>query len=155
MANALRAEDFAASDKSTRDWAQTLIQYRRPDNARALFELGVTLIPFMLLWALAWWSISLSPFIAISVALMNGLFLVRLFAIQHDCGHGSFMANNTFANWIGRCIGVLTLTPYAVWRKTHAHHHSTSGNLDQQGMGDVVTRTVSEYAALSRVQKLV
>jgi omega-6 fatty acid desaturase (delta-12 desaturase) len=155
MANAHRADDFAAPSKSTRDWAQTLIKYRRPDEARAIYELCITLIPFLALWALAWWSLSFSSLLAVSIAIFNGLFLVRLFAIQHDCGHGAFMANGTAANWIGRCIGVLTLTPYAVWRKTHAHHHSTSGNLDHQGMGDVVTRTVDEYAALTPWQKFI
>lgn len=159
MANALRADEFAAlshpAEKTTRDWAQTLVKYRRPDSKLALTELCITLFPFLALWALAWWSIAVSPLIAVAIALFNGLFLVRLFAIQHDCGHGAFIANNTTANLIGRCLGVLTLTPYAVWRKTHAHHHSTSGNLDHQGMGDVVTRTVAEYAALSTSQKII
>jgi omega-6 fatty acid desaturase (delta-12 desaturase) len=155
MANAHRADDFAAPTKTTRDWAQALIKYRRPNETRAFYELCITLVPFLALWALAWWAISISAFLAIAIALINGLFLVRLFAIQHDCGHGSFLANGEVANWIGRSIGVLTLTPYAVWRKTHAHHHSTSGNLDHQGMGDVVTRTVDEYAALTRWQKFI
>ena len=153
MATTTRANAFATTEKSTRDWAQTLIKYRSPNSARAIFELCITLAPFIALWALAWWATSISAFLAISIALLNGLFLVRLFAIQHDCGHGSFIANQTSANWIGRCLGVLTLTPYAVWRKSHAHHHSTSGNLDQQGMGDVVTRTVDEYASFTRLQK--
>ncbi len=159
MANALRAEEFAApsypAEKTTRDWAQSLIKYRRPNNSRAMTELCITLFPFLALWALAWWFIAISPVVSVAIALLNGLFLVRLFAIQHDCGHGAFIANSQLANWIGRCLGVLTLTPYAVWRKTHAHHHSTSGNLDHQGMGDVVTRTVTEYAALSVSQKFV
>jgi len=126
MAYAPRANDFAAVsapiEKSTRDWAQTLVQYRTPNSKRAIFELCITLAPFVALWALAWWATSISALLAIAIAL--------------------------------RCLGVLTLTPYAVWRKTHAHHHSTSGNLDQQGMGDVVTRTVEEYAALTRTQKI-
>ncbi|MDB9857842.1 fatty acid desaturase [Amylibacter sp.] len=153
MAHLDHAEIFAEPEKTTRDWAQRLVRYRSPNGARAVFELGVSLIPFVALWALAWWSISISPFLALGISLLNGLFLVRLFAIQHDCGHGAFMANSKVANWIGRCIGVLTLTPYAIWRKTHATHHSTSGNLDHQGMGDVVTKTVAEYAALTPFQK--
>ena len=159
MAKALRADQLSASfkptEKTSRDWARSLIKYRLPNNRRAIAELSITLSAFVALWALAWWSITLHPMIAIAIALMNGMFLVRLFAIQHDCGHGSFTVNNKLSGWIGRCLGVLTLTPYAVWSKTHAQHHSTSGNLDRQGMGDVVTRTVSEYLALSFVQKFI
>nr|WP_325251572.1 fatty acid desaturase [Amylibacter sp.] len=154
MAHPQRADAPQASDKSARDWAQSLAQYRKPDTARAVFELCASIFPFIALWALAWWAISISPVLAVLIAMVNAGFLVRLFAIQHDCGHGAFLQNATASNWIGRCIGVLTLTPYAVWRKSHSHHHSTSGNLDHRGMGDVHTKTVAEYAQLTRWQKL-
>ena len=52
-------------------------------------------------------------------------------------------------DWVGRVIGVLTLTPYDYWKRTHAAHHAASGNLDRRGMGDVDTMTVREYLALS------
>jgi omega-6 fatty acid desaturase (delta-12 desaturase) len=70
--------------------------------------------------------------------------------IQHDCGHGTFSSYRQANDWVGRCIGVLTLTPYDVWRRSHAIHHATSGNLDRRGVGDVDTLTVREYRALSR-----
>ena len=72
-------------------------------------------------------------------------FLVRLFMIQHDCGHGSFFRHRLVNDWVGRVIGVLTLTPYDFWRRTHAVHHATSGNLELRGIGDIDTLTVSEY----------
>ena len=72
-------------------------------------------------------------------------FLVRLFMIQHDCGHGAFFRHRLANDWVGRVIGVLTLTPYDYWRATHAVHHATSGHLDRRGIGDVDTLTVSEY----------
>ena len=78
-------------------------------------------------------------------------FLVRLFMIQHDCGHGSFFAHRHADDWIGRALGVLTLTPYDYWRRAHAAHHASAGNLDQRGMGDITTLTVAEYRALSRL----
>ena len=114
--------------------------YREPDAWRSWFELAVTVGPFVILWALAWWSLA--------IALVNAAFLLRLFAIQHDCGHGSFFHNRTLADWTGRVLGVLTLTPYDVWRRTHSVHHSTAGNLGRRGMGDVHTLTVAEYRAL-------
>ncbi len=75
-------------------------------------------------------------------------FLIRLFMIQHDCGHGAFFGQRQVGDWIGRAIGVLTLTPYDIWRRSHAIHHATSGNLDARGTGDVKTLTVSEYRAV-------
>ena len=79
---------------------------------------------------------------------------MRLFMIQHDCGHGAFFHHRLANDWVGRVIGVLTLTPYDFWRRTHAVHHSTSGNLDRRGTGDIDTLTVHEYLALSRWRRL-
>ncbi len=146
------AETFTIA---ARDWVKTLARYREPSQARSVFELSVTLVPFAVLWALAWWSLSVSPWLTLAISCLNAGFLLRLFAIQHDCGHGSFFANRTLSDWTGRVIGVLTLTPYDVWRRTHSEHHSASGNLDRRGMGDVHTLTVAEYRALSPAGKLV
>jgi omega-6 fatty acid desaturase (delta-12 desaturase) len=86
-----------------------------------------------------------------ALALLPGAgFIVRLFLIQHDCGHGSFVSSQRLNNWIGRTIGVITLTPYEYWRRSHAVHHATSGNLDRRGIGDITTLTVAEYRANSR-----
>ena len=130
-----------------RAWVAILARYRDPDPARSLFELAVTLLPFLAIWALAWWALSVSTLLAAALAVGNAAFLVRLFLIQHDCSHGAFLPSRRIGDWIGRVIGVLTLTPYDVWRKTHSEHHSTSGNLDRRGIGDVVTLTVAEYRA--------
>ncbi len=77
-------------------------------------------------------------------------FLLRLFMIQHDCGHGAFFRSRRANDVVGRAIGVLTLTPYDCWRRTHAAHHAGAGNLDRRGIGDVATLTVREYRALSK-----
>jgi omega-6 fatty acid desaturase (delta-12 desaturase) len=81
-------------------------------------------------------------------------FLVRLFMIQHDCGHGSFFGNRHANTWVGRVIGVLTLTPFDVWRRSHNMHHATSGNLDRRGLGDIETMTVGEYLAAPWYERL-
>jgi omega-6 fatty acid desaturase (delta-12 desaturase) len=80
--------------------------------------------------------------------------LVRLFLIQHDCGHGAFFAQRSANDWLGRVLGVLTLTPYDDWRRSHALHHAGSGNLDRRGIGDIDTLTVREYLQLSPVRRL-
>lgn len=127
------------------DWTRILAQYREPILSRSLFELTVTIAPFVAIWSLAWWALSLSPWLAMALALANSAFVVRLFMIQHDCGHGAFFKDRRASDWLGRFLGVLTLTPYDVWRKNHAMHHATTGNLDKRGTGDLPTLTVREY----------
>ncbi|MDN5785787.1 fatty acid desaturase [Pseudorhodobacter sp.] len=149
----LRAAAHAAVPeipRSAREWLQILAKYRDPNPARSVFELAVTLGPFLLIWTVAIWVLQYSAIAALVLGAINGLFLVRLFCIQHDCGHASFFTNRPLSDWIGRSLGVLTLTPYHVWRRQHAIHHSASGNLDLRGIGDVTTLTVEEYLARSR-----
>ncbi|WP_170397753.1 fatty acid desaturase [Ruegeria arenilitoris] len=127
------------------EWTRALAQYRVPDTKRSAFELAVTLLPLLALWAAAWFTLSISVWGAILLAVLNAAFLVRIFIIMHDCGHGSFFRNRSACTWTGRVLGVLTLTPYDVWRQSHAIHHSSTGNLDRRGMGDIPTLTVEEY----------
>ena len=133
--------------RAAKDWVRILANYRDPDPWRSAYELAITIGPFVGLWALAWWSMSVSYVLTFVIASINAAFLLRLFAIQHDCGHGAFFANRNVSDWLGRIIGVLTLTPYGVWRRSHAQHHSASGNLGRRGMGDIATLTVDEYRA--------
>ncbi|WP_027243981.1 fatty acid desaturase [Leisingera daeponensis] len=144
-----------AAARTARDWVKILAQYREPNPARSAFELAITLVPFVVLWALAWWSLSISYWLTLALSVCIAAFLLRLFTIQHDCGHGSFFTNRHVSDWVGRIIGVLTLTPYDVWRRTHSIHHSTHGNLGKRGMGDIHTMTVAEYRAASRWERLV
>ncbi|TMV66816.1 fatty acid desaturase [Thioclava sp. BHET1] len=113
--------------------------------SRSVFELIVTFVPFVALWAAAWRALSVSAALAFVLALVNAAFLVRLFMIQHDCGHGSLFRNRRLCDWIGRVIGIVTLTPYDVWRRTHAIHHATTGNLERRNAGDIPLLTVREY----------
>ncbi len=140
--------------RDPRDWVKILSNYREPDALRSSFELAVTLGPFVVLWILAWWSLGFSYWLTFAISLVNAGFLLRLFAIQHDCGHGSFYKNKTVGDWLGRVIGVLTLTPYDVWRRAHAVHHGSFGNLARRGLGDIHTLTVDEYRALKPFNRL-
>ncbi|MES2665202.1 MAG: fatty acid desaturase [Pseudomonadota bacterium] len=135
--------------RSAREWVQVLAKYREPSTRRSIMELVVTLVPFVFLWAMAWASLSVSYWLAFGIAVLNGAFLVRIFVIQHDCGHASYFTNRKVQDWVGRALGVLTLTPYDVWRRTHSIHHAHHGDLDQRGIGDVLTLTVEEYRARS------
>lgn len=135
-------------------WSRVFAKYREPIPSRSLFELTVTLVPFTAIWAVAWWAHSKSPWLALALTLLNSGFLVRLFMIQHDCGHGAFLKNRQVSDWIGRALGVLTLTPYDVWRKTHAIHHASTGNLERRGIGDIPTLTVPEYRSKGRLGRV-
>lgn len=140
--------------RNPRDWVKILSAYRESSVARSTFELAVTLGPFLFLWVLAWWALDVSYWLTLAISVVNAGFLLRMFAIQHDCGHGSFFKNKAVCDWLGRAIGVLTLTPYDVWRRTHAIHHGSSGNLGRRGLGDINTLTVDEYRARKPFDRL-
>jgi omega-6 fatty acid desaturase (delta-12 desaturase) len=129
-------------------WLKILAAYRKPSTGRSVFELAVTLIPFALLWAGAWASMHFGFWFGLILIVPAAGFLLRLFMLQHDCGHGSLFGRRGLDDWTGRAIGVLTLTPYDYWRRAHSHHHASAGNLDERGVGDITTLTVEEYRAL-------
>lgn len=147
--NSMSIELAEAQKASAKLWVPVLARYREPSLARSLFELIVTFAAFLGFWALAWAALAVSPILALGIALLNGVWLVRVFLIQHDCGHQSFFANRQVNDWVGRVAGILTLTPYDVWRKTHSIHHAHAGNLDRRGIGDVMTLTIEEYRSRS------
>ena len=116
---------------------------------RSIVEIGITVVPLILLWVLIWAALDVGYWLSMLLAVPTAGFLLRLFMIQHDCGHGAFFRHRLANDWIGRVIGVVTMTPYDLWRRTHAIHHATSGNLDRRGFGDVDTLTVREYESRS------
>lgn len=128
-----------------------LAGYQTPSARRALAELAVTAIPFALCWYAMYWSV-LHGHVWLYLLLLPPAvgFLVRLFLIQHDCGHQSFFPQRAANDWTGRAIGVVTLTAYAHWRRAHAVHHATSGDLSRRGVGDIDTLTVAEYRARTK-----
>jgi omega-6 fatty acid desaturase (delta-12 desaturase) len=149
-------DDTQTQDHTTsaRDWASILSGYREPDPGRSVFELAVTAGGFLLVWILMWATLGFGYWLTLIFAVPAAGFLVRLFMIQHDCGHGTLFRNRSTNDWIGRVIGTLTLTPYDFWRHSHNIHHASSGNLQQRGIGDIDTLTVREYLALPRWQRL-
>lgn len=146
--------DTGAAVTDGRTLTQALARYREPNHGRSILEIVITIVPFILLWGLMWFTLHLGYGLYLLLALPATGFLVRLFMIQHDCGHGAFFRHRLANDWVGRVIGVLTLTPYDFWRRTHAIHHANSGNLDRRGIGDINTLTVREYLSLSRCGRL-
>lgn len=99
-------------------------------------------------------SVGFSYWLTLLLAVPTAGLLVRLFIIQHDCGHHSFFSSRRANDALGLFCSLFTLTPYALWRRSHSRHHASSGNLDHRGHGDVWTLTVAEYRQLSVVGKL-
>jgi len=129
--------------------------YAQPNARRSIVQLLVTGAALALSWLGMWVSLGHGYWITLLLAVPAAGFLVRLFIIQHDCGHGSLFRSRLANDLTGRILGIFTLTPYDYWRRTHAAHHATSGNLDRRGVGDINTLTVREYLALSRWRRLV
>lgn len=134
---------------STGTLIQNLIRYRTPSWLRATFELIITVGLLVASWFAMWLSLGVGYWLTLLIAIPVAGFLVRLFMIQHDCGHGAFFPNRFANDWTGRILGILTFTPYDYWKRNHALHHATSGNLDRRGTGDILTLTVDEYLTRS------
>jgi omega-6 fatty acid desaturase (delta-12 desaturase) len=141
-------ERFHSLTVSAKSWATRLAPYRQSDNARAAFELALTLALFVASWIVTYHALKVSGWLAAVLMIVSGGFLVRLFMLQHDCGHLSMFTTKSTNDWVGRALGVFTITPYDYWRHSHAMHHAGSGNLDRRGMGDIKTLTLAEYQAL-------
>ena len=140
-------EGKQGADRPARIWAKRLAKYRQADDKRAAFELILTCMAFLAIFAATIYASHTSWWLTPPGIIGGGFFLVRLFIIQHDCGHGSMFDSRRLNSWVGRLLGIVTMTPYEYWRHSHAVHHAHSGNLDHRGIGDVPTLTVSEYKA--------
>ena len=133
---------------------RALARYRTPELRRSLWQLVDTAVPFAILWASMLFFVERAYWLTLLLAVPAAGFLIRLFIIQHDCGHGAFLRSARASNALGFLLGILSLTPYDYWRKVHAIHHATSGNLERRGFGDIDTLTVREYAARGRWERL-
>ena len=140
--------------EQARTWLRILNGYARPSTSRSVAELAVTVVPLIALWVAMVASLQFGYWIALLLSVPAAGLLVRLFLIQHDCGHYSFFKSRWANDLVGRFIGVFTLTPHAYWREAHNIHHATSGNLDRREIGGVEVVTVREYRAMSRWQRL-
>jgi acyl-lipid omega-6 desaturase (Delta-12 desaturase) len=140
----------AKSQPDNTAWKEVVIKYQKSSSGRAIWQIVNTLGPYSLLWYFMYRSLSVSYWLTLPLAILAGGFLVRVFIIFHDCGHGSFFKSRTANDIVGFITGALTFTPYYHWRWEHALHHATSGDLDRRGTGDVWTMTVQEYLESSR-----
>jgi omega-6 fatty acid desaturase (delta-12 desaturase) len=131
------------------DWRRAVEPFIGPNARRASFQLVTTLGLLVLVASAIHLTLAWSTIAAALLALPAAGLLVRTFIFMHDCAHGSFFRSRKLNDGVGFVTGVLTFTPFAQWRRDHALHHASSGDLDRRGHGDVPTLTVREYLAKS------
>lgn len=139
-------------DKSA--WGVLVAPYQTANTWQSVWQTVNSFIPFVLMWYAMYLSLAYSYWLTLALALPAAGFLVRIFIIQHDCGHGSFFNTRKVNDLLGSICGVLTMTPYLYWRKSHAIHHASAGSLEDRGVGDIYTMTVKEYLQQSRWGRL-
>ncbi len=136
---------MTAQPADERSLRTALAPYAVPRRGRAISNLLTSVVPYVGLIAAACLALRVSDALAVALSLVAGGFLVRTFIVFHDCAHGSFLSSKRTNAMLGATLGVLVYTPFAVWRREHAVHHATAGDLGRRGVGDIQTLTVDEY----------
>jgi len=137
----------------TPDWMVIIARYNKPDKLKSWWQVINSLGPYIILWILMIKSIEISYWLTLFLSVFAAGFMVRIFIIFHDCGHGSFFKSKQLNRIVGIVTGLIVFTPYNKWHHEHKIHHQTVGNLDKRGIGDVMTLTVDEYLKLSKWKK--
>ena len=154
----MTVEARSTKNRNTKpDLYQAISRYMRADLTKALWQILNTLLPYSVLWVLMVITVQEGyPYwITLVLSVLAAGLHVRIFIFFHDCVHGSFFDSPRANKILGYVTGVLTFTPFEQWRRSHAIHHATVGDLDRRGVGDVWTLTVEEYLALSWWKRIV
>lgn len=146
---------LADQRQQQRELRKAVKPFEQHQMKTSIFQLFNTLVPFILLWFLAYKALAISPFLTVAIAVIASGFVIRIFIIFHDCTHYSFFRNNKLNRGVGTVLGIVTLFPFAKWQREHSIHHATSSNLDKRGTGDVWVMTVNEYVEATPWMRLV
>lgn len=136
------------------EWMEVVSRYNSPDSLRSWWQIINSVGPYIILWVVMLYTIRFSYLLTLLLSVLAAGFMVRIFIIFHDCGHGSFFKSKRLSKVVGILSGLIVFTPYHMWHHEHKIHHQTVGNLDKRGIGDVLTLTVEEYQNLSWFRRL-
>ncbi len=136
------------------DWKKIVAKYQRPDSRKAIWQMVNTFGPFLGLWVAMYFALDYSLTLTLGLGVLNAFFLVRIFIIQHDCGHFSFLKSRKANDIIGWACSFFSTIPYSYWSRVHSYHHGHTGQLEHRDIGDIDFRTVGEYQAMSRWERL-
>jgi len=132
------------------NWQELVKEYQVPNTNKAIIQILNSFLPFIAIWVIMYWSLSVSYWLTLLLGFINAFFLVRIFIIQHDCGHQSFLKSRKWNNTIGFICSFISLIPYKYWARSHNFHHAHNGMLEFRDIGDIDLLTVKEYQALSK-----
>lgn len=135
--------------EALKNWKSIIKEYQKPSTRKAIVQILNSFLPFLGLWVLMYFSLAWSYWITLGLALINCFFLVRIFIIQHDCGHQSFLGKQKWNNVVGFLCSFFSSIPYTYWSRVHSFHHGHVGQLEFRDIGDINFLTVEEFRALS------
>ncbi len=136
------------------NWQKIVEKYQIPNTRKAIEQIITSFLPFVLIWWLMYWSLGVSYWLTLVFGIVNAFFLVRIFIIQHDCGHQSFLKSRKWNNRLGFVCSFVSLIPYRYWARSHDFHHAHNGQLEVRDIGDIDLLTVNEYKALDNWKRL-
>lgn len=154
MTAGVEAFDRVSIKEKMRNLAQRCTAHATPDSSRAIWQVVSTLVLLAAIAVAMFTFVNDAYWLTLLLAVPAGGLVVRLFIIQHDCGHGSFLTTREGNDMCGRLMSLFSMTPYSLWKREHAHHHAGSGNLERRGVGDIDTLTVKEYQALPLLRRI-
>ena len=137
-----------------KNWPKLVRQYQKPNLKKSITQIITSFGPFLVLWTLMYFSLDYSYWLTLGLGIINAFFLVRIFIIQHDCGHQAFFKSKKLNNIIGFICSFASLIPYQYWARSHNFHHAHNGQLEHDEIGDIKTLTVNEFRALSPWKRL-
>lgn len=140
--------------ESLKNWKDIVRNYQVPSSKKAILQMVNTFLPYLALWVLMYLSMDWSLWITAALGILNAFFLVRIFIIQHDCGHQSFLRSKKWNNAIGYICSFFSFIPYKYWAKVHNFHHGHSGQIEVWDIGDIPTLTVKQYKSKKWYGKL-
>lgn len=136
------------------EWMKIVARYNTPDSRRSWWQIINSLGPYIILWCAMIFTFRISYLLTLILAVIAAGFMIRIFIIFHDCGHGSFFKSKRLCKILGIITGLIVFTPYHSWHHEHKIHHQTVGNLEKRGIGDVMTLTKNEYQNLTPFKRL-
>lgn len=136
------------------DWPAMLRKYTKSNPKKAITQILTSYLPFLGFWVAMYYSLEVSYWLTLALAFANAFFLVRIFIIQHDCGHRSFFNSKKWNNMVGYACSFFSTIPFTYWARVHDFHHGHCGQLETRDIGDIDTLTTDEYRSLSTFGKL-
>ena len=136
-----------------KDQILSLRKYAEEHKTKATIQIINSFLPFIGIWILMYLSLDISYWITFGLGIINAFFLVRIFIIQHDCGHQSFVKNRTAQKIIGYACSYFSTIPFNYWAKSHSVHHKLNGQLEIRDIGDVTTYTVAEFKQFNKTKR--